>query len=214
MTSAEAAAEHLKVIRSLMERATTYRAISAPGACVGGLLALATSAFLAMTGKSDGTLISATLFTLLWLCALVVSSLANATLLARHASQRGEPFVSPGMKLALRSLAPPLFVGGVLGITQAVLLHQPAHCAITWIFCYGLALLATANFAPKSIRHLGSAFIGSGVLLLFVWHFKEGFPSLPETTTGALFMALTFGLLHLVYALAVGLNKHTRDAAG
>src|SRR4051812_26256696 len=42
MTSADReAADHLKTIRSLMERATVYRAISAPTALAGGLVALA-----------------------------------------------------------------------------------------------------------------------------------------------------------------------------
>ena len=40
MKSPDAAAEHLRTIRSLMERATVYRAISGPGALLGGVLAL------------------------------------------------------------------------------------------------------------------------------------------------------------------------------
>jgi hypothetical protein len=214
MTSPEAAAEHLKVIRSLMERANTYRAISAPGAFVGGLLALATAATLARINADLNPGNGGNVFTLAWLIALAVSGLTNALLLARHAASRGEPFFSPGMRLALRSLTPPLFVGGLLGITQAVLHNQPDQCAITWILCYGLALLATANFAPLSIRYLGMAFVGSGTLLLLLWHLGACPPDIPDTTLGAIFMALTFGILHLVYALSVGLKKHAHDEAG
>ena len=38
MSDRESAEENLRVIRSLMERVTTYRAISAPSALVAGLL--------------------------------------------------------------------------------------------------------------------------------------------------------------------------------
>ena len=44
MDERKRAEEHLRVIRSLMERATIYRAISAPTALVGSILALALSA--------------------------------------------------------------------------------------------------------------------------------------------------------------------------
>jgi len=45
--------EHLRVIRSLMERATIYRAISAPTALLGGLLALATSGTIWMIDRGQ-----------------------------------------------------------------------------------------------------------------------------------------------------------------
>ena len=40
------AEEHLRVIRTLMERATVYRAISAPTAFFGGSIAIALTAFI------------------------------------------------------------------------------------------------------------------------------------------------------------------------
>ena len=40
MDERQRAEEHLRVIRTLMERATIYRAISAPTALAGGLIAL------------------------------------------------------------------------------------------------------------------------------------------------------------------------------
>ncbi len=40
------AADHLKTIRALMERATVYRAISAPTAFAGGVLTLSICAWL------------------------------------------------------------------------------------------------------------------------------------------------------------------------
>ena len=48
MTDQELAADHLKIIRSLMERATVYRAISAPAALFGGIIALVTGIYMAL----------------------------------------------------------------------------------------------------------------------------------------------------------------------
>jgi hypothetical protein len=45
MSTTEAALENLRIIRSLMEKAHIYRAVSAPAALTGGLLALAASAW-------------------------------------------------------------------------------------------------------------------------------------------------------------------------
>jgi hypothetical protein len=47
MTDPEVAADHLKIIRSLMQRATVYRAISAPAAIFGGIIALVTGGVMA-----------------------------------------------------------------------------------------------------------------------------------------------------------------------
>ena len=43
MPTRSEAEEHLRIIRSLMEKATIYRAISAPGALVGGGLSVVTA---------------------------------------------------------------------------------------------------------------------------------------------------------------------------
>jgi hypothetical protein len=45
MSTTEVALENLRIIRSLMEKAHIYRAVSAPAALTGGLLALAASAW-------------------------------------------------------------------------------------------------------------------------------------------------------------------------
>ena len=108
------------------------------------------------------------------------------------------------MRLALRTISPPMFVGGALGISLTLLYGDPAYGSIVWIFCYGLALCATAGFAPKSIKILGAAFILSGTLLLLLWHNVDAIREAPAVLAGSLFMGATFGLLHFVYAFCVG----------
>ncbi len=193
------AEENLRVIRSLMEKATVYRAISAPGALVAGLGAVAVAA--------GGHLLShpwfnvpspAFRFVLPWLALLIVTAAVNLVLLAREAARRGEPFVSPGMRLALRAMLPALVGGGVIALPFYEL---PALLATSWVLFYGISLLAASHFAPKSICWLGRAFFVAGCLLFIsivmggLWGRIVNYTLFAHEIMGA-----TFGLFHLVYA--------------
>src|SRR5688572_22678668 len=142
------AEEHLRVIRSLMEKATIYRAISAPTALVGGLLALGTGVFFAV--GSDGIENPPLVFLALWTVVLALTAAANVMFLRKDAKRRGERFVSAGMKLALRSLLPAYFVAATLTtIVTAHALHgtdATAALPFVWAICHGVGLLSTAHF--------------------------------------------------------------------
>ena len=65
--------------------------------------------------------------------------------------------ITSGFRLAFRGLLPPLVAGGLLGGLCA--LAGSAHwSAALWTLCYGLALLATQEFAPRSLVWLGRTF--------------------------------------------------------
>jgi hypothetical protein len=72
--------------------------------------------------------------------------------------------------------------------------------AANWILFYGLALLATGSFSPRSMQGLGGGFFAFGVL---TWlptvrvYFDRQYPA------AVIFMASSFGLLHIVYAACV-----------
>ena len=108
MNEHQRAEDHLRVIRALMERATIYRAISAPTALVGGLLALAVAALSARWKAYD----SNTAFRFEWGTTLFLTLLANTLYIAGEARRRGDPLISPGMKMALRAVLPAMLVGG------------------------------------------------------------------------------------------------------
>ncbi len=200
MTTPDAAAEHLRVIRQLMERATIYRAISAPSAILGGLGAIAVSAwhhYRGLTGER---------FLAVWLALFALLCLLNLGQLAADARRRGEPFFSSGMKLALKALSPPLMCGFIMGVVFVKVHNDPGLCAVLWCIFYSLALLATANFAPKSIRRLGAAMGLYGILAFLGNQFgATGF-------TTAFIMGTAFGVFHLIYGLSV-LIGHRRSAA-
>jgi hypothetical protein len=132
----------------------------------------------------------------------------NVALLAREAARRGQSLVSDGMKMALRAVSPPLIVGGVLAGGLVIWLQNLTLAALIWVLCYGLALLATASFSPKSLTRLGWAFVIAGLVLFLVWAANGEVRDLrTDLGPASLVMALTFGLLHVVYAIAVFVSR-------
>lgn len=206
MSTQQAALENLRVIRSLMEKAHIYRAISAPAALVGGVLSFV--GFFCCTTLMKGIAMLPAEFLKVWITILVITGSLNLLLLARDAKRRGQKFVSDGMKAALKTLAPPLLAGGVVGIGLVVWLHAYTMAALIWIVCYGLALLATASFSPSSLIRLGWLFLISGLILFCLWAANGDVRLIPEDEGIAGFaMASTFGLLHIGYGLAVLFSK-------
>lgn len=210
MNEQERAEEHLKTIRRLMEHATIYRAISAPTALVGGMLSIAACWFLLFFPvKEEG---HTGHFALCWLVVLVLTAGSNTLFIVSGAKKRNEPAFSASMKTALTALAPPFMVAAVLTLVFSHMdLHFDFFYAVVWAICYGLGLLATSHFAPRSLVLLGWAFLLTGLLAVFLIGFPNSltdslFEQLKDGVN-LLFMALTFGLYHLIYALCVWPRK-------
>jgi hypothetical protein len=211
MTDSDFARHQLSVIRSLMERATVYRSISAPTAIVGGLLSLGGFATAYYAEHHRHEPLSPAGFLIVWLVILALTCLANLIFLSRGAAQRGEPFFSPGMKCALLSVAPAFFSAGLL----TALLHRPIQLALIWITLYGLGLLATQHFAPRSLVILGTTFFLTGCGLLVTWKhlFMPGHLE-PSALVVSGLMAATFGGYHLAYAALVWALGENRAEPG
>jgi hypothetical protein len=211
MTDSDYAVQQLRVIRSLMERATIYRAISAPTALVGGLLSLGgfVTAYYAKHQRHHP--LSLNEFLMVWLVILALTGITNFIFLWRGSVQRGEPFFSLGMRFSLCALAPPLIAAGVL----TFLIHHAIQLALVWLAFYGLALLATQLFAPRSLILLGSAFFVTGCALLCAWRHFLVPPdhSEPSALVVSGVLAATFGGYHLAYAAAVWAFGEERSAA-
>lgn len=214
MSTTEAALENLRIIRSLMEKAHIYRAVSAPAALAGGVLALGASIWPVVYAQSHhgDAVMSEITFLIVWLAILGVASALNLMLLAKQAARRAVPFVSEGMRMALRAFTPPMLVGGCVGIGLIVFLHNLTLAALVWALCYGLALLGTANFSPRSLVRLGWAFVVTGLILFFVWAANRDVRLLAsDLAPASLVMGLTFGLLHVAYAMAVFLSPKAKE---
>jgi hypothetical protein len=198
----DTALEHLRIIRTLMERASIYRAVSATAALCGGVIGLAVAAWGMMRPPSPQVFLAA------WIGVLCVSGLANLFLLMRESQEKGQPFITDGLRMALRAVVPPLLTGGVLGVSLIAFRQQMELAALIWILCYGLALQGTVSFAPRSIIHLARAFLIAGQVLTVLWLWK-GWPGMvsPPVALASLYMGLTFGLFHIIYGVAVFLSQ-------
>ncbi len=182
-----------------MEKATVYRAISAPTALIAGLLALGAAywGYIQDPAYSDGPTVngkspSAFGFVAIWCSVLLVVGVANGWFLFRDARRRGEKFISNGMKMAIIALIPSYLTAGVL---SAVNNATPEVLTFIWVLFHGLGLLATGHFSPRSIQILGFGFLLAGLTIVIVVHCR-----LSQLPSPHLLMALTFGLFHLIYA--------------
>jgi len=187
------AEEQIRTIRELLERATVYRALSVPGAAWAGILALAGGW---ISRDSNGP---AFLWT--WLAVLALAGLGNTAFLWRQAARDGRAFFSPGLRLALRGLWPPMLAGGVLGALWLTNDGDARDAVFGWSVAYGLALLATREFAPRSITLLGHAFFWCGLAGFGILVVPTALADLPA----AAFMAALFGGSHLIYSALVAI---------
>jgi hypothetical protein len=202
MTELSRAEEDLRVIRSLMERATIYRAISAPTALLASVLALFSSAIVYVNNNVRLIFrrpVGPREFALIWIDVLILVLAANAFFVWREARASGRPFISPGMKLAIRAVAPTLLLPMAFTIwffKRGYLGGQELELVVVWVTFYGLALLSTALFAPRSLALLGWAFLLSGLAVPVLINLLDELPGDVPTVV----MGLTFGGYHLVYA--------------
>jgi hypothetical protein len=195
----------LRAVVYLLERAGSYRAVSARTALVGGVLSLAVSGtMLAEQTAETGRNVDARTFFHWWSLVFIATLAAGAFFLRREAQRRGEPLVSAGLKLALASMAPGLFAGGAIGGCLTLTSGLPLFPALFWLVFYGLALLALRPFAPRAMIVLGWAFLITGVGAFIYLMNETMMPDfdLPTPTNlyPAAIMGAAFGGYHVVYA--------------
>lgn len=198
------AEEDLRVIRSLMERATVYRAISAPAALVAGLLSIFAA------GAIYRRPVHGRVFANVWLIVLALAVVTNALFIWREARNDGRPFISSGMKLALRAIAPNLLIPAAVTVWFFTTGYKGAaeqELVVPWIAFYGLALLSTGLFAPRSLVYLGCAFLLSALAIPAIRNVIGDLPAnLPNVAMG-----ITFGLYHLIYAVCAWPRKRADE---
>ena len=205
------AEEHLRVIRSLMERATIYRAISAPAALIAGFLSIfAASAIYLNNQASTNRPVHGRAFAVIWLIVLILAVATNAFFIWREAKKDGRPFISSGMKLSLRAIAPNLLIPAAVTLWFLVDGYKGAtepELVVAWIVFYGLALLSTGLFAPRSLVCLGWAFLLTALAIPALRNVIGDLPANLPTIA----MGLTFGLYHLIYAVCAWPRKRADE---
>jgi hypothetical protein len=199
--------QNFGAIRGLIERAEIYRAVSVRTALIGGLLSILIAGTIYLNDEVTrflGRPVQPRAFAYAWLSVLLITIIVGALVLRlrRAASHGGDVVDSRRMNLALRTIAPCLLIPTAFTgwfLTTGYLGAAEQDLVVVWIAFYGLMLLSTALFAPPSLALLGWAFLLTSLSVpLLADKIDDWIGSVPTV-----FMGLTFGVYHLIYA---GLN--------
>jgi hypothetical protein len=203
------AADHLQVIRTLMERSALYRRALAPVMLTCGIIGLAAATITCFV-KIDRP----AMFAAFWLGVSALALLISFLLVRRQALKEAEPFWSPPTRRVSRALLPPF----VIGLTGALVFLafddlKPGavwFLGVLWTCVYGCALHAAGFFMPRGIRLFGWAFILGGCGALVAGVFR---PVLQNPEATHYLMGIFFGALHLAYGVYLYFTEKSRNAA-
>ena len=209
------AAEHLQVIRTLMERTAIYRRALVPiMILIGSVGTLAAVAGLMLKIQQPQTFIG------YWLAVSILPIIGSFLLARREALREAEPFWSPPTRRVAQAAAPALGAGMVLSV-WTLLRANPGSLApgwrpevavswllIAWVVLYGCALHAAGFFMPRGMKLLGWFFIagGCGLCALDV-------PTNPQPGFAHGVMGFFFGLVHLAYGAYLYFTEKRKNVA-
>jgi hypothetical protein len=215
------AAEHLEVIRTLMERSAVYRRALAPVMTVAGILGTL-AAFAGWFLHFETPII----FTSYWLAVGALTAVSAFLLVRQQALKQKEEFLTPPTRRVVHAMLPALFVGLVLGLVIVGFeMKQKGGAAVNpsaagddltglpliWIALYGCALQAAGFFTPRGLRVFGWAFVLGGCGTFVFWVFV-GFHTVRPQQTGHVLMGLFFGVLHLAYGAYLSASERKNAA--
>lgn len=215
MSLNQSAEENLRIIRSLLERTATYRAISVPSATWAGIVSVTAFLLNLWFIQAGNHIFSFRGFLLLWLGVLVLAAIGNTVILFSESRRTGTTFPSPTLLSAISGMTPAFLAAAILTVVMAGFdFHGesafilPYIQVFIWMLFYGLGLLGTQHFAPRSIILLGWAFLlaSFGVLFLIPFVFVTLWGNQhvnPLFYSPSAIMAASFGTFHLIYAFSV-----------
>jgi len=203
------AAEHLQVIRTLMERSAIYRRALAPVMLLLGILGITAGVagwwFSVSASRAFGTY---------WIAVSIVG-ISGAYLMVRRQSLRdAEPFWSPPTRRVTLAALPAAFIGFVVSVLILQELPQASVDAGSlppiWMALYGCAIHAAGFFMPRGMKLFGWLFIFAactvGAALAFSW--------IPRSSAaGHAVMGASFGGLHLLYGIYLYFTEVRKNEA-
>jgi hypothetical protein len=207
------AAEHLQVIRTVMERSALYRRALAPVMICNGAVGIVA----AIGGRLAG-IKTPQAFILFWAIVGVAALAGSFLLVRRQALKESEPFWSPPTRRVTQAFLPPLTAGFIITLVSFFAVKSaPQDLAsvlgiwlpLAWVVLYGCALHAAGFFMPRGMKLFGWAFVIGGCGL-----FAAGIPDWPKRVDYAHgIMGLFFGLLHLAYGTYLYFTEKGKNAA-
>ena len=177
---ARQAAHNLEVIRTLMERTCQYQLLTARASLAAGSMAGAGALAFFFLDAADPWQ-----FGLVWLVVFLGSLFATLLGTVMRGRESGERVWSRQARAVLLALTPSLFAALVLTV---YFFGRGEHLWLpgVWMLCYGQGALATAAYAPTSIRWLGVAVLLMAALTLWL-----------GTAWSVPLMGVVFGLGHI-----------------
>jgi hypothetical protein len=174
--------DNLTFIRDAMERATAFTAVPGWGAVVMGMSALAASVLAAGRGGDRWLGV--------WLAeAVVAAAIGAAAVVHKSRSARTAVLSRPARRFFL-SYLPPIAVGALL----TGVLYQGGLWRMlpgTWLLLYGTGVVTGGAFSVRVVPIMGLCFMAAGALALLL------------PAWGTAWMALGFGLMHIVFGLVI-----------
>jgi hypothetical protein len=208
------AAEHLQVIRTLMERAAVYRRALAPIMLFNGILG-SLAAVLGLVLKID----TPRGFILFWGGVAVVAIGGSLGLVRRQALSAAEPFWSPPTRRVTQAMLPAVVAGLILSAVVVAKLSWAAPdfgreiallwLPLCWIVLYGCGFHGAGFFMPRGMRLFGWAFVLGGCAGVAL-----GVPTgMTREVWAHLLMGFFFGLLHLAYGIYLYFTEQRKNVA-
>ena len=210
----EESLQDVRDIRRLMEQSSRFSSISGLGGIAAGLIGLAGAALARYVifpdynaeydqrGSFDGQDFSVLKLQLFVLAMAVFAAAFFAALYLtwRKAVRQGVGLWSATSRRVMRNMAIPLLAGGffVLGMLHY---NEWRFVAPACLIFYGLALINASKYTIMDIRYLGYGEIILGLVSMY-W-----------INQGLLFWALGFGVMHLIYGVALWW-KEDREPSG
>jgi hypothetical protein len=214
------AAEHLQVIRTLMERSALYRRALAPIMIFAGILGLVA----ALVGWKL-SIYQPSHFVGYWYCVGALGVIGAFVMVRRQAWQQSEPFWSPPTRRVAQAMLPPLTAGFALGLLMLVPDPLPTEVdaptgaypptwivmiclPLAWVILYGCALHAAGFFMSRGMRLFGWIVVLGGCAAFLAGAPRSG-PALLNLSYAI--MGFFFGGLHLAYGVYLYFTEPRRN---
>lgn len=185
-------AEHnLELIRSMMERATTWTGLPAYACFGASICGFSGWAWSAGRGLDFGNPEHSAPLLAAWMVVAAVAALQAVIFTALAARRRGEPAMSRLTWGILFAVLPGLFTGGMLTLGA-----EPSERPALWMLCYGTSLLGLGIFAGWKANVAGILFLLCGSLAILTGGH------------GLTLMAASFGGLHALLGALLLRGRH------
>jgi hypothetical protein len=213
------AAEHLQVIRTLMERSALYRRALAPVMLLAGSVGL-----LGAVAGCHIPIATPRAFAAYWMGLAAVTVALAYLLVRRQALKEAEPFWSPPTRRVTQAFLPAIAAGFLITVAVCASMGRPrllesmtfyasglaafVWLPALWLVLYGCAFHAAGFFLPRGMKLFGYLMLLGGCGLFWI-----AFRQPPGFRAGHVVMGTFFGGLHLAYGLYLYFTEKHRTTA-